>query len=60
MSILNPDIRELAAKLPRDGIDPELSFAMSALGGLLTVYLLLNARIERVEIAQAIVRARGK
>lgn len=40
-------------------MDPNLSFALSALGALTAVYFLLDGRIHRVELAHKLMKARG-
>ena len=58
MSLLAPDVRDLAPLVAPNGMNPELSLALSALGAFASLYVLLNARIRRVELAHALIAAR--
>lgn len=58
MSLLAPDISGYRPRLDPQGLSPETSVLVSALGVFVAFWLLQTARMRRVEIAHALVGKR--
>lgn len=58
MTILAPDISGYRPRLDPQGLGPETSVLVSALGVFVAFYLLQQARIHRVELAHHLIGKR--